>query len=181
MKYKCLSLVIAAMSLLFLTSTTAASASSESGKEVKLRAEFYQNELDLLLDKARRGNFADFYEDVLKFARYGEKYPQYLLGVMLLKGDGVQQDVAQGIVWMRLSLEQKNTEWQRAYDKVVDAIPAEQLASIEPMFELYKARYGVDTQYMSCRNEKMESSSIRLHQCRKSLVMKEYYLYKSFE
>src|SRR5690606_8740205 len=104
-------------------------ASSESGKEVKLRAEFYQNELDLLLDKARRGNFADFYEDVLKFARYGEKYPQYLLGVMLLKGVGVQQDVAQGIVWMRLSLEQKNTEWQRAYDKVVDAIPAEQLAS----------------------------------------------------
>lgn len=150
-------------------------------KEIKLHAEFYQNELNLLLANARRGNYADFYQDLVKFARYGEKYPQYLLGLILVRGDGVQQDIAQGLVWMRLALEQRNSEWQKAYDVIISAIPQDQLLSIEPMFEEYKSRYGVDTQKMSCTQEKMRNSSIRLHQCRKVLTMKEYYLVYDFE
>lgn len=155
----------------------AANASPETAtvKEVKLRADFYQNELDLLLGKARRGNFSEFYQDVVKFAHYGEKYPQYLLAVMLLKGDGVQQDIGQGLVWLKLALEQKNTEWQKVYDSVASKLTQEQLASLEPMYELYKSRFGVEAQKMSCRNEKMEASNIRINQCRKNLVLKEFY------
>lgn len=173
-------IIAAAASVMFIVGGFTASASSiaqdsPTVKELKLRAEFYQNDLDLLLDKARRGNFSDFYQDVVKFAQYGEKYPQYLLAVMLLKGDGVQQDIGQGLVWLRLALEQKNTEWQKVYDSVSSQLTKEQLASLEPMYEVYKARFGVEAQKMSCNNEKMEASNIRIHQCRKTLVLKEYY------
>ncbi|GAB59264.1 sel1 repeat family protein [Rheinheimera nanhaiensis] len=159
----------------FTASASSVAQDNPTVKEVKLRAEFYQNELDLLLDKARRGNFADFYQDVVKFAHYGEKYPQYLLGVMLLKGDGVQQDIGQGLVWIRLALEQKNTEWQKVYDSITAKLTKEQLDALEPMYETYKARFGVQAQKMSCNNEKMEASNIRIHQCRKTLVLKEFY------
>ncbi|MDX5406523.1 MAG: hypothetical protein LPK11_05710 [Chromatiaceae bacterium] len=177
MKRKIIAVAVSAMCILggFTASASSVAQDSPSVKEIKLRAEFYQNELDLLLDKARRGNFADFYQDVVKFAHYGEKYPQYLLGVMLLKGDGVQQDIGQGLVWLRLALEQKNTEWQKVYDSVSAQLTKEQLASLEPMYEVYKARFGVDAQKMSCSNERMEASNIRIHQCRKTLVLKEYY------
>ena len=176
MKRKLAAALIAGVCLLGNIGHVSANDTVAEVKEVKLRAEFYQNELDLLLDKARRGNFADFYQDVVKFARYGEKYPQYLLGVMLLKGDGVQQDIGQGLVWIKLALEQKNTEWQKVYDSVTGALTKEQLDALEPMYEAYKALYGVEAQKMSCSNERMEASLIRVHQCRKTLVLKEYFV-----
>lgn len=174
-------ILLVPMFLLPVSSSADEVVSANAGSEVKFRAEFYKKDLEMLLNNARRGDFGDFYQDVVKFARYGEKYPQYLLGLMLIKGDGVEQDIAQGLVWMQLSLEQKNPEWKRAYDKIVASIPDEQIAALQPMYEVYKERYGVDNQYMYCSSEKMESSNIRINQCRKSLVMKEYYLVRSFD
>lgn len=69
----------------------------------------------LLLYFVRRTKTRDPEAEFGRYARAaasGDVYAQYLIGKMLLEGDGVKADRAEALIWLRRSAEQDHTEAQ---------------------------------------------------------------------
>ena len=143
-------------------------ASAATGTKVDVTAAQYDAALKVAIRQAQLNQPEDAFPVLLQYARYGEKVAQNLVGTYLISGQGTPVDVAQGIVWMALSLEQQDKIWKKNYEKITAQLSKEQLAQLEVMIEQYRAKYGADAQYMSCRVEPRKTgSSLRIHLCLK--------------
>lgn len=149
---------------------------AESPKEVRMRSVLYSADYDSMMAKVQKRQFAEAFPEIIRFARYGEKYAQYLAGLLLVTGEGgIQSNVEEGLVWMRLSLEQETTDWERRYESITKNLTKEQLDALNPLYDEFKSKYGADAQFMRCGYERMRGSNMRHHICRKNLLMNEYY------
>lgn len=148
---------------------------TSGAEEKRIRSFLYTTDFDNAIGQVQRKEFAEAYPNLLQFARYGEKYAQYSLGLMLISGEGVPLDIEQGLVWMRLALEQKTSDWENRYQAVTKNLTKEQLDALEPMYQEYKGKYGADAQKMSCSTETRRGSKMRIHVCRKTLLNQEFY------
>lgn len=146
-----------------------------NAEETRILKALYDTDFDNAIGQVQRREFTEAYPNLLKFARYGEKYAQYSLGLLMLSGEGVPLNIEEGLVWMRLALEQKTSDWEKRYAAVTKNLTKEQLAALEPMYQEYKAKYGADAQGMRCASETRRGSNMRIHVCRKSLLNQEYY------
>ncbi|OEY69135.1 SEL1-like repeat protein [Rheinheimera salexigens] len=144
-------------------------------EEKRIRSFLYTTDFDNAIGQVQRREFAEAYPNLLQFARYGEKYAQYSLGLLLVSGEGVPLDIEQGLVWMRLALEQKTSDWEKRYEAVTKNLTKEQMAALEPMYQEYKRKYGADAQNMRCASETRRGSNMRIHVCRKTLLNQEFY------
>ncbi|MDX1538263.1 hypothetical protein [Arsukibacterium sp.] len=156
-------------------SVAAESDAKVQGEEVRLRSYLYAADYDSMMAKARKQQFAEAFPEILRFARYGEKYAQYLAGLLMVTGQDVPVNVEEGLVWMRLSLQQETSDWERRYKEITSNLTQEQLDSLDPLYEEFKRKYGVDNQFMHCSYERLKGSNMRQHTCRKNLSMNEYY------
>jgi len=148
----------------------------QQAEEVRMRSLIYSADYDSMMALVQKQEYAKAFPDILRFARYGEKYAQYLVGLLMVTGqDNVPVKVEEGLVWMRLSLEQETTDWERRYEDITKNLTKAQLDSLNPMYEEYKAKYGAEAQNMRCGHERMRGSNMRHHVCRKNLLMNEYY------
>lgn len=145
------------------------------GEEVRMRSMVYSSDYDSMMALVQKQEFAQAFPEIMRFARYGEKYAQYLAGMLMISGQGVPVNVEEGLVWMRLSLEQETSDWQRRYEDITKNLTKQQLDSLNPMYEQFKSKFGAQTQNMRCGYERMRGSNMRHHVCRKNLLMGEYY------
>jgi hypothetical protein len=152
----------------------------EQAKEVRLRSLLYTADYDSMMALVQQKKFAKAWPEIMRFARYGEKYAQYLAGLLMVSGQDVPENIEEGLVWMRLSLEQETTEWEKRYADITKNLTKAQLDALNPMYEEYKAKYGADVQNMYCGNERKPGSNMRMHVCRKNLLANEFYLVTEF-
>ncbi|MDX1676911.1 hypothetical protein [Arsukibacterium sp.] len=145
------------------------------GEEVRLRSYLYAADYDSMMALVQKQQFAEAFPEIMRFARYGEKYAQYLAGLLMVTGEDVPVNVEEGLVWMRLSLEQETRDWERRYNEIIKNLTQAQLDSLNPLYEEFKRKYGADNQFMRCGYERLKGSNMRTHTCRKNLMMNEYY------
>jgi hypothetical protein len=152
----------------------------EQAKEVRLRSLLYSADYDSMMALVQQKKFAKAWPEIMRFARYGEKYAQYLAGLLMVSGQDVPENIEEGLVWMRLSLEQETSEWERRYADFTKNLTKAQLDALNPLYEEYKAKYGAEAQHMLCSNERKLGSNMRIQVCRKNLLANEYYLVTEF-
>ena len=148
---------------------------AEQREEIRMRSMLYSADYDSMMALVQKQRFAEAFPEIIRFAKYGEKYAQYLAGLLMVTGQDVPVNVEEGLVWMRLSLEQDTTDWKRRYNDITKNLTKEQLDSLNPMYEEFKRKYGAENQFMRCGYERLRGSNMRQHTCRKHLMMNEYY------
>ncbi|MEO3680658.1 hypothetical protein ABGI61_16670 [Rheinheimera sp. FR7-31] len=148
---------------------------AEQREEIRMRSMLYSADYDSMMALVQKQRFAEAFPEIIRFAKYGEKYAQYLAGLLMVTGQDVPVNVEEGLVWMRLSLEQDTTDWKRRYNDITKNLTKEQLDSLNPMYEEFKRKYGAENQFMRCGYERLRGSNMRQHTCRKNLMMNEFY------
>ena len=146
-----------------------------AGKEIRVHKLKYFSDYDTMMNNVKLEDYAKAYPELLRYARYGDKQAQFLTGVLLISGQGVEANVGLGLVWIRLALEQQTTEWKNRYRDITKNISEQQLASLDPLYEEYKSKYGYEQQFMQCEHERVKFSNIVKHICKKSIFQDDYY------
>ena len=83
-------------------------------------------------------------------AQRGMKTAQYLLGIMFLKGEYVDQSLAIGMAWLGVAGEADQDDWHATYEQIYDTLPANLQAAIDAKVATYIELYGVRTQKIRC-------------------------------
>ena len=90
-----------------------------------------------------RGDYARAYRIVSKSLSWrGDKYSQYLLGVMHLNGQGVRRDPATGVAWLRLAAERKNARLLAAYEDALTGLNDTQRARADILYAELQEEVG---------------------------------------
>jgi hypothetical protein len=90
-----------------------------------------------------RGDFERAYRILSKSLSWrGDKYSQYLLGVMHLNGKGVARDPALGVAWLRLATERKHPKLLAAYKAADATLSHEQRARSQLLFDELENDFG---------------------------------------
>ena len=70
------------------------------------------------------GKYEEAFEESSIAAQRGMKTAQYLLGIMFLKGEYVQQSLPIGMAWLGVASEADQDDWHATYKQVYDSLPA---------------------------------------------------------
>jgi len=156
--------------LVALLCASASSVQALEKEQVIMNDMEYTNEFQLALRQAQHDDKAKSFDSMLKYAQYGEKIAQFMVGNFYLSGIGTQPDPLEGLIWMGVALEQKVPEWQKAYNSLTAKLPEDQLAMLKQKTEERKALYGIKAQHMSCvKQATVVGSNMRYHVCNKKL------------
>lgn len=72
----------------------------------------------------------------------GDKYGQYMVGFMYLTGKGVPEDRVAASAWYRLAAERGTKEFERARDRLLNTLDADQQAQSGLLFIELRKNYG---------------------------------------
>jgi hypothetical protein len=90
--------------------------------------------------------FKGDYAGALKYfkygARYADKFSQYSIGMMYLKGRGVQRDPAAGCAWLALAAERKYPKFVEAHDYLCAGLTSAQRAQSAAVLDKLLPVYG---------------------------------------
>lgn len=133
--------LVAVLTMLFAAPTFAQTSEREFPGEPDTR---FVADMKRDADRAYdRGDYARAYRILSKSLSWrGDKYSQYLLGVMHLNGQGVRRDPARGIAWLRLATERKNVRLLAAYEQALKGVNDAQRARADVIYEELKDEYG---------------------------------------
>lgn len=96
--------------------------------------------------KYRSGNFTGAYWHYLNAAVWADKFAQYNIGVMYLRGEGVEFDAVRGWAWLELAAERGYPDMVQAADQLYELLDAEQRAEGERILrEELLPDYGDET------------------------------------
>lgn len=140
-----------------------------------IQAGVYQNRLDTVLLNYENGKHKEVYPDLLKYAKWGEKIPQYLLASMYLKGEGVDQDIKEAYLWLKVAVEQEDRDWLASLRAIENVLPADFKEAVKPEVQAHIEKYGVANNELVCRSLKKSGSNLRNHTCSKKQVRPGYY------
>ena len=170
-------LLLIAITTLLATSPLAVLADDapNAGKVSSVNRLKYFSDYDTMMNNVKLEAYDKAFPELLRYARYGDKQAQFLTGVLFISGGGVEANIELGLVWMRLALEQETTDWKNRYRDITKNLTKQQLASLDPLFEEYKSKYGAEQQFMRCEYERVKFSNIVKHICKKSIFQDDYY------
>lgn len=135
---------------------------------IKMTSESYYRPFKVAYTQHDQGRHSEAFPELLKYATYGEKIAQYLVGTYLVTGTGTKQNIVEGLVWMGVALEQEDPVWEKSYSKIVNQLSNEQKQKLDLMITKAKALYGADKQKMACRYESIKTgTNIKAHRCNK--------------
>lgn len=135
---------------------------------VKMTSELYYSPFKVAYNQHEQGRHEEAFPELLKYATYGEKVAQYLVGTYLVSGTGTKQNVVEGLVWMGVALEQEDPIWEKAYAKIFSQLSEDQKKQLNLMIDDTKALYGAQAQHMACRFETIKTgTNIKAHRCNK--------------
>ncbi len=90
------------------------------------------------------------FENLSQAAKQGLKQSQYLIGIMYLKGQHVEQSLFHGMAWLGVAKESKSKDWLELFDKIYANASVEQQQAISENTEKFIAKYGIKKQHMTC-------------------------------
>ena len=77
-----------------------------------------------------------------ELAPIGDKYGQYMVGLMYLNGQGVDEDRVAASAWYRLAAERGIKEFMQTSDQLMDSLDDEQIALSDQQFIELRKKYG---------------------------------------
>ena len=138
----------------FLIAFVLACVSTVSTAQVQGTNQLY---LNALANKERTGikyyqreEFDRAFELLNEAAQGGFKQSQYLLGLMYLKGEHVEQSLGTGLAWLGVANEMDMKGWQQQYDDIYARLNEAQQAFIDGQVAEYIEKYGMDALEISC-------------------------------
>jgi TPR repeat protein len=161
---KKLNLMIAAACLSVLSAQSMAA----DGKVVTMNELEYDTKLELALRNAQQKDYESAFPVLLQYAKYGDKLSQNIVGTYMLAGVGTKENIAEGLTWLGLAIEQEDQTWIKHYASLTKNLSPEHKKMLEEQTEQYRAKYGYRAQFMACRQEpKQLGSNLKTHRCRK--------------
>ncbi|RVT44639.1 hypothetical protein EMM73_16025 [Rheinheimera sediminis] len=156
---------------IFLSAAIAISsayASTASSEVLTISGTEYETDLHKALYQVKERQYSDAFPTLLKYAKYGDKYAQNIVGSYFIEGLGTEENVFEGLVWLGVALEQRESKWKNNYEALTANLTAEQKKAVEQKTEEYKAKYGSQAQFVSCRMQQEKTgSNLRVHRCHK--------------
>jgi len=113
------------------------------------------------------GDFEEAHRLGLQCAQWGDKGCQWIVGILYLKGDGVEQNGLEGMKWMTVAAESGKQEWVEIYGKVMAQLPPNSRAIVERQGQDYIDRYGMRAQNVYCTKRADTGSHIKRVVCNK--------------
>lgn len=100
-------------------------------------------------------------------AKHGFKRAQHSLAVMHANGYGVDKNVLVGVALLGLAAESGDPKLEREYKKGLKAIPEKYRELVGEQVKFYVARYGMETQGISCERIERTGSNLKQLLCLK--------------
>lgn len=123
------------------------------------------NEIVLLYDKERNGikaymagDYDSAFDTLSSTATKGLKESQYLVALMLLKGEGVSKSTLAGLAWLGVAIESGNEEWIGTFNMMYESLSPEHRATIDEQVRRYVEKYGSSAQGISCSKRPLTGS-----------------------
>lgn len=140
---------------------------AEEAPRTEMQMSAYQSRLEIALLNYTSGQFEAAFEDLLKFAKTGDKLAQYLTAMAYLQGQGTKMNNMEGYAWLSVAVEQNNKKWKKMLANIDKGLDDEFKDKVKPKVEEYIAKYGIKAQKLVCRNRKETGTQRRRHTCEK--------------
>ena len=134
-----------------------------------------QSEIVALYDRERSGmrayqagDYESAFELLSVTATKGLKESQYLVALMLLKGQGVGKSTLAGLAWLGVAIESGNEEWLDTFNMMYESLNQEQRAMIDAAVKRFVDKYGGSVQGVSCSKRPLAGSHRAELRCSKS-------------
>lgn len=112
----------------------------------------------------KQGDYKKAFNKLSASAQWGMKQPQYLLGIMFLKGQYVKPSIEIGMGWLGVANEVDIKEWRDLYDSIYNKLTTQQKKSVNKKVDLYIKKYGMETHNLRCKkNSTIYSAKIRIY------------------
>ena len=103
------------------------------------------------MQEFHNGNYDEAYSLLTKSAEAGLKYSQYYLGLMYLKGQGVDKSYTNGMSWIGVAKESKIPEIVEMFDSLYEKFNEDARVIIDKKTTEYIKLYGMKKQFVSCK------------------------------
>lgn len=114
----------------------------------------------------RKGQYKQAYNKLSFMAVRGFKQSQYLLGIMYLKGQHVEQSVLKGMSWLGVANESKlSKDWLVQFQQIYNKLSSTQQSIINSSVTEYINKYGTLNNGVSCDRKLSGVSRKILVQC----------------
>jgi TPR repeat protein len=98
----------------------------------------------------QRADYAAAFKILSNTATKGLKESQYLLALMFMKGEGVDQSVLIGLGWLGVAKESGNEEWISTFDTFYASLNEQQRQMVDEQVLRYVEKFGGKTQGVTC-------------------------------
>lgn len=142
----------------------------------------YKLEVRTLIRYWNKQAYTDAFPLAYKAARWGEKLPQLMLGLMYLQGMGTEPDPVKGLAWLTLAEESGWHRWEELADRAREAVTPEERRAGEALAEELRPWYGMQATGVTCPMRARVGTHVRLPDCGRNPGLNDfnYQVYKEF-
>jgi len=127
----------------------------------------YKNIAEAAFRDYQEGDFDAAFENISKSARWGDKYAQYMLGLMYVFGDGTEVDFVKGMAWLEVASEAPNRKWRRDLEKLRQEATVEEIKSASDLATRLIDYYGMAANEITCTRRAEIGSNVKEAVCTK--------------
>lgn len=158
--------IVLALMLAAIAPATVAQNNTDE-KAVYMRRDIFEETILNGIKHYKAENYDKAFDLLGRTAVQGDKESQYVIGLMYLKGQGVDKHQLRGLAWMKTACESKMKNWVRDYKNITKKLNREQLTRVDKQAEQYIKLYGMKAQNVTCANESIPGSYRKQYVCRK--------------
>jgi len=137
----------------------------------------YAKEIGSAKKAFKSGDYDLAFQLMSRTARWGDKNNQYVLGMMYLKGLGVEQNLMLGYAWIKLSEEgAKRQEWSAQINYIESKMSDEEAIVAVQLVEELRLKYGTEAKSIACERVTKKGSHIKYTLCGPDLRPRENYI-----
>ena len=133
-------------------------------QEIKALFEAEQRGIDLY----RAGGFEKAHAELSEPAAKGLKTAQQLMGLMYLRGEGVEKNPLKGVALLGLAAESGDRALKRQYSLALKNVPDQYQDVVRQQVAFYIARYGMAAQGITCKRTRKPQSHFMAMDCDKA-------------
>lgn len=121
------------------------------------------------VDLYRAEAFEKAYAELSEPAAKGLKRAQHLMGLMHLRGEGVEKRPLKGVALLGLAAETGDRAVKRQYAEALKRVPEQYRDVVQQQVQFYIARYGMAAQGISCKRTRRPQSHFSAMDCDKAV------------
>lgn len=121
------------------------------------------------VDFYRAEAFEKAYAELSEPAAKGLKRAQHLMGLMHLRGEGVEKRPLKGVALLGLAAENGDRMVKRQYDEALKRVPEQYRDVVQQQVQFYIARYGMAAQGVTCKRTRRPQSHFSAMDCDKAV------------